>query len=203
MTEPFPTRCLLHQVLYQRTSPYGDPYAAALMIDPAGNTHTALACSKLFGDLDKLSELEGREVNLFEDGLATRDFVFIDDVVHYNVEATVQELAGTHVLNVGTGVRQTLVDVVTTLAAVTARTPKYRISGQFRLGDIRHAAASTDRVARTLGAHSFVTFAEGVRQFVEWTEGLASEAQSESRYRNSLDEMKSLGLLRGGGASNG
>ena len=58
MTEPLPTRCLLHQVLYQRTSPYGDPYAVALMIDPAGNTHTALACSKLFGDLDKLSELE-------------------------------------------------------------------------------------------------------------------------------------------------
>jgi len=45
MAEPLPTRCLLHQVLYQRTSPYGDPYAVALMIDPAGNTHTALACS--------------------------------------------------------------------------------------------------------------------------------------------------------------
>jgi hypothetical protein len=64
MAEHLPSRCLLHQVLYQRTSPYGDPYAVALMIDPAGNTHTALACSKLFGDLDKLSELEGREVNL-------------------------------------------------------------------------------------------------------------------------------------------
>jgi hypothetical protein len=66
MVEHLPTRCLLHQVLYQRTSPYGDPYAVALMIDPAGNTHTALACSKLFGDLDKLSELEGREVNLLQ-----------------------------------------------------------------------------------------------------------------------------------------
>jgi hypothetical protein len=64
MAEHLPTRCLLHQVLYQRTSPYGDPYAVALMIDSAGNTHKALACSKLFGDLDKLSELEGREVNL-------------------------------------------------------------------------------------------------------------------------------------------
>ena len=65
MTEPLPTRCLLHQVLYQRTSPYGDPYAVALMIDPAGNTHTALACSKLFGDLDKLSELDGLSDPLF------------------------------------------------------------------------------------------------------------------------------------------
>lgn len=66
MTEPLPTRCLLHQVLYQRTSPYGDPYAVTLMIDAAGNMHTALACSKRFGDLRKLSELEGREVNLLQ-----------------------------------------------------------------------------------------------------------------------------------------
>ena len=66
MAKPLPTRCLLHQVLYQRTSPYGVPYAVTLMIDPAGNTHTALACSKLFGDLDKLSELEGHEVNLLQ-----------------------------------------------------------------------------------------------------------------------------------------
>jgi hypothetical protein len=64
MTELLPTRCLLHQVLYQRTSPYGDPYAVTLMIDAAGNMHKALACSKRFGDLRKLSELEGREVNL-------------------------------------------------------------------------------------------------------------------------------------------
>ena len=64
MAEHSPTRCLLHQVLYQSTSPYGDPYAVTLMIDAAGNTHTALACSKHFGDLEKLRELEGREVNV-------------------------------------------------------------------------------------------------------------------------------------------
>ena len=84
MTEPFPTRCLLHQVLYQRTSPYGDPYAVALMIDPAGNTHTALACSKLFGDLDKLSELEGQEVNL----LHTRSGLKLKPWAEQSIEAS-------------------------------------------------------------------------------------------------------------------
>ena len=84
MTEPFPTRCLLHQVLYQRTSPYGDPYAVALMIDPAGNTHTALACSKLFGDLDKLSELEGQEVNL----LHTRSGLKLKPLAEQSIEAS-------------------------------------------------------------------------------------------------------------------
>ena len=84
MTEPFPTRCLLHQVLYQRTSPYGDPYAVALMIDPAGNTHTALACSKLFGDLDKLSELEGQEVNL----LHTRSGLKLRPWAEQSIEAS-------------------------------------------------------------------------------------------------------------------
>jgi hypothetical protein len=84
MTEPLPTRCLLHQVLYQRTSPYGDPYAVALMIDPAGNTHTALACSKLFGDLDKLSELEGQEVNL----LHTRSGLKLKPWAEQSIEAS-------------------------------------------------------------------------------------------------------------------
>jgi hypothetical protein len=84
MAETLPTRCLLHQVLYQRTSPYGDPYAVALMIDPAGNTHTALACSKLFGDLDKLSELEGQEVNL----LHTRSGLKLRPWAEQSIEAS-------------------------------------------------------------------------------------------------------------------
>jgi hypothetical protein len=84
MAETLPTRCLLHQVLYQRTSPYGDPYAVALMIDPAGNTHTALACSKLFGDLDKLSELEGQEVNL----LHTRSGLKLKPWAEQSIEAS-------------------------------------------------------------------------------------------------------------------
>ena len=84
MAEHLPTRCLLHQVLYQRTSPYGDPYAVALMIDSAGNTHKALACSKLFGDLDKLSELEGQEVNL----LHTRSGLKLKPWAEQSIEAS-------------------------------------------------------------------------------------------------------------------
>jgi hypothetical protein len=84
MAEHLPTRCLLHQVLYQRTSPYGDPYAVALMIDSAGNTHKALACSKLFGDLDKLSELEGQEVNL----LHTRSGLKLRPWAEQSIEAS-------------------------------------------------------------------------------------------------------------------
>ena len=84
MAEPLPTRCLLHQVLYQRISPYGDPYAVALMIDPAGNTHTALACSKFFGDLDRLTELEGHEVNL----LQTRNGLKLRPWAEQSIEAS-------------------------------------------------------------------------------------------------------------------
>jgi hypothetical protein len=66
MTEPLPTRCLLHQVLYHGISPYGDPFAVLQMIDAAGINRRALACSKIFGDLDRLTELEGHEVNLLQ-----------------------------------------------------------------------------------------------------------------------------------------
>jgi hypothetical protein len=66
MAEPLPTRCLLHQVLYHGISPYGDPFAVLQMIDAAGINRRALACSKIFGDLDRLTELEGHEVNLLQ-----------------------------------------------------------------------------------------------------------------------------------------
>ena len=84
MTDPLPTRCLLHQVLYRGISPYGDPYAVLHMIDAAGITRRALACSKLFGDLDKLSELEGQEVNL----LHTRSGLKLRPWAEQSIEAS-------------------------------------------------------------------------------------------------------------------
>jgi len=84
MTEPLPIRCLLHQVLYHGISPYGDPYAVLQMIDAAGINRRALACSKIFGDLDRLTELEGHEVNL----LQTRNGLKLRPWAEQSIEAS-------------------------------------------------------------------------------------------------------------------
>ena len=143
------------------------------------------------------------EINVFEDGLASRDFVYIDDVVDYNVRALTAPLTGTHVLNLGTGTRQSILEVIAVVAETLGKEAHYRISGQFRLGDIRHAAADIHRLRTVLGSSHFVPFKVGVQHFVEWALGQELDTSARTRYLNSLEEMKTLGLFeqaRGSGS---
>ncbi len=143
--------------------------------------------------------LQNRPINVFEDGLPTRDFVFVDDVVEFNCRAAEHPLAAGHILNVSTGVRQTLLDVVLTLGRAFQKQPEYAVSGQFRIGDIRHASADTAALFQTLGRHSFISFQAGINRFAAWVLKQNLELDANTRYLKSLDEMAALGLLRHGG----
>ena len=136
---------------------------------------------------------QGKEINVFEDGAETRDFVFIDDVVTATfLASTVDEAAGA-VLNVGSGVGTTVHDVVAALFEAFGRTVPTRISGNYRLGDIRHNVADITRLQDRLGFVPGVSFRDGVRRFVEWVEG---EPVHEDAYDSSLREMASRNLLK-------
>jgi dTDP-L-rhamnose 4-epimerase len=141
--------------------------------------------------------MAGREINLFEDGNPTRDFVFIDDVAEYNVRALLGEAPGIQALNVGCGVRSTLFELVDALAAGLGVEARYRVSGQFRLGDIRHAVADLSQLTAALGPREFTGLHEGVAQFVRWVQTEGTSADANERFDKSLDEMKKAGLLRG------
>jgi dTDP-L-rhamnose 4-epimerase len=87
-------------------------------------------------------------------------------------------------------------DVVLALSAAFQRPPAYSVSGQFRIGDIRHAAADTVRLFETLGQHTFISFQEGINRFAAWVLKQDIERDANSRYLKSLDEMTGLGILR-------
>lgn len=140
--------------------------------------------------------LAGRSVNLFEDGLPTRDFVYIDDVVEYNVRALEVAAPQSTILNIGSGERSTLVDLVKAVGTALGQTPEYHISGQFRVGDIRNAVADTAKLQAELGAHTFVSLPAGVKQFVDWVQKEGSSPDANTRFDRSLDEMRQAGLLR-------
>lgn len=142
--------------------------------------------------------LQNRPINVFEDGLATRDFVFIDDVAEFNLRAVREPVVGCEILNVGTGCRQTLLDVVNGLAAAYGRIPEFAVSGQFRVGDIRHAAASQTRLRHVLGEHRFVGFQDGIARFAHWVQAEGTDGALGHSYVRSLSEMSQSGLLKGG-----
>ena len=136
---------------------------------------------------------QGKEINIFEDGLESRDFVYIDDVAEATFLAAIRPEAAGGVFNVGSGVATTVNEVVHALfSAFGARVPM-RVSGNYRLGDIRHNIADTSRAASVLGFEPTVPFAVGVKRFVEWV--LTQPIEGDD-YRRSLDEMASRNLLK-------
>jgi dTDP-L-rhamnose 4-epimerase len=136
---------------------------------------------------------QGKDINIFEDGEESRDFVYIDDVVEATYLAATDARAAGETFNVGSGVATTVNDVVAALFEAFGREVPTRISGNYRLGDIRHNVADTTRLATTLGFTPRVGFREGVAAFVDW---VLTEPVEEDGYQRSLDEMSKRNLLK-------
>lgn len=137
--------------------------------------------------------MQGQPINIFEDGLESRDFVFIDDVVEATVLAVEHAGAANQVFNVGTGVPVTVTQVAHTLARLLDADVPITVTGNFRLGDIRHNYASMDKIKRLLGFECSHDFEAGVTQFAKWVKEAGAQP---SRYEASLDEMRRKGLMK-------
>lgn len=136
---------------------------------------------------------QGKEINIFEDGRESRDFVYIDDVVEATFLAATHPDAADQTLNVGSGIGTDVLEVVDALFHAFDRSVPTRISGNYRLGDIRHNIADTTRLREVLGFEPTVEFRDGVARFVEWVLGEPLEGDN---YQQSIDEMSARNLLR-------
>lgn len=136
---------------------------------------------------------QGKGINVFEDGLESRDFVYIDDIVEATFLAATVPAASGEVLNVGSGVATTVLDVVSALQKAYATEVPITISGQYRLGDIRHNIADTTKLRDVLGYTPRVAFEDGVKQFADWV--LTEPVEGDS-YEKSLREMSERNLLK-------
>lgn len=136
---------------------------------------------------------QGKAINIFEDGLESRDFVYIDDVVEATYRGVTHKDAAGGVFNVGSGVPTTVAEVVGALFKAFDTEVPTHISGNYRLGDIRHNIADTTRLREALGFTPQTSFDQGVRRFVEW---VVSEPIEGDSYQLSLDEMASRNLLK-------
>lgn len=109
------------------------------------------------------SSLErGEPPRVFEDGGQLRDFVHVRDVAQANVQAAEAAISG--VYNIASGEPRTVGDMAIALAKEYAG-PDPVVTGDFRLGDVRHIVASPDRAATELGFRSAISFADGMAEF--------------------------------------
>jgi dTDP-L-rhamnose 4-epimerase len=115
---------------------------------------------------------DGRAPRVFEDGGQRRDFVHVRDVAAATVsaieavtEAGVPDGPGTlRAYNVGSGTPRTVGELAATLADAYGG-PAPVVTGEYRLGDVRHVTASSDRIWRELQWRAAVPFADGVAEF--------------------------------------
>ena len=111
----------------------------------------------------------GEPPRVFEDGGQTRDFVHVADVARANVLALTGPDVSTGAFNIGSGEPHTVGQMAAALAAgydrgaVSPLAPV--VTGEWRIGDVRHIVASSARAADVLGFRAQVSFAAGMAEF--------------------------------------
>ena len=136
--------------------------------------------------------LNNNQIEIFEDGLESRDFVYIDDVV----DATFLGLKITDkintVFNVGSGKRTSVLNVAKTLEKHYENDVNINISGRYRIGDIRHNFADISKIAK-IGFSPKVSFTKGLEKFSNWVK---KQKVCKDYFDLSIQEMQSKGLIK-------
>ena len=135
----------------------------------------------------------GKNINIFEDGLESRDFVYIDDVVNATILGLENPAADYKIFNVGADKPINVLTVANKLIQNYKCNVTMNITGNYRLGDIRHNFADLSRIRTVLGYKPFHDFEYGISKFTEWVE---SQKLSVDGYSQSINELKEKRLLK-------
>lgn len=171
-------------------SPYGASKRAAMAYLPTyeqlyGLAWTALTLANVYGPHQTSAGeggvvatfagrmLEGAPVAIHGDGEQTRDFVFVDDVVHALVLAA--DRGDGERYTIGTGERTSINQLFRALAAATGYGHE-PTRGPARPGDIRHSAVDASRAAHDLGWKPWTTLEEGLAATLAWVAARRGDA---------------------------
>lgn len=135
-------------------------------------------------------------VNIFEDGNESRDFVFIDDVIESIICSLKLPDLKPLVFNIGSGIQTTVNEVVNNLSQIYDSNSEISVSGNYRIGDIRHNFANLNYAIEHLGFHPRTSFEDGVRKFCSWVLAQDQNNSSLAAYEKSLVEMRNKGLFK-------
>jgi dTDP-L-rhamnose 4-epimerase len=130
---------------------------------------------------------------IFEDGLQTRDFISVHDIVSANLAVMNDDRADYQVFNVGAGIQVSIIAIAQILARLLEKDIEPTITGKFRKGDIRHCSADIARISQTLDWNPQVSLEAGMRELIAWSETIPAE----DRVDEATEELRRHGLLLG------
>ncbi|HEU5182774.1 MAG TPA: NAD-dependent epimerase/dehydratase family protein [Candidatus Polarisedimenticolia bacterium] len=137
--------------------------------------------------------LNGAAPILFEDGMQSRDFIHVSDIVRANLLAMEKPQADGEVFNVGTGRRTTLLEMASSLAAKLRPQGDAapQVAGTFREGDIRHCFADVTKIGKALGFEAAMPLERGYEDLAEW----ARTQKPQDFTREAVAELEARGLV--------
>jgi len=128
---------------------------------------------------------------IYEDGLQTRDFISIHDIVRVNLLAMESEAADYRTFNVGTGKPVSIRSIAETIARLCRKEIAPEITRTFRKGDIRHCYADNTAIRQALGFEPRIGLEEGLKEIIEWSR----QASAEDRFDRARSELAEKGLV--------
>jgi dTDP-L-rhamnose 4-epimerase len=134
---------------------------------------------------------QGKTIRVFEDGLESRDFVHVADVARLTAQAVQPEYMGVEAVNVGSGVATTVADVARAVVEALNSRSRIEITGEFRVGDIRHNTADLRRARELFAFEPRWALDTGLQSFLQWS--LREEIEPNG-YEDSLAQLAAVGL---------
>jgi len=128
---------------------------------------------------------------VYEDGMQSRDFVDVDDLVAAHLLVLDAKQIPHRVMNVGSGRATTLEGLAREVARALGSNIKPEVPGRFRLGDVRHITADISRIAG-LGYRPKLSLRQGVERYVAW---LSSQPEVPDGFADAEREVAASGLL--------
>ena len=137
--------------------------------------------------------LNGINIEVYEDGLESRDFIYIDDVVRSTILSIEKDECNGEILNIGSGSPVTVNEVAKLLKNLYNSQSKITINGKYRLGDIRHNFADISKANKLLGFYPETSFEQGIKNFADWVQ---NQDIYEDNYEKSLKELDEKGFIK-------
>lgn len=127
---------------------------------------------------------------IFEDGLQTRDFIYVKDIVKANILAMKSAKSNLETFNIGSGKPLPIVEMANTIIKSYNSKIAPTIKNKFRKGDVRHCYADLSKSKKKLDFSIDYSFEKGMAELISW----AHNATANDKLDNALEELQRKGL---------
>jgi dTDP-L-rhamnose 4-epimerase len=134
---------------------------------------------------------QGTAIPIYEDGLESRDFVHVADIVAALDTALKADIPPGQAINLGSGEGTSVTKLAQELINASGFRVETKVTGEFRVGDIRHCYADITLARKLLGFEPKIGLREGLDRFCKWASG---QPAYEDQLGRATEELRREGL---------